>query len=381
VATLIVVEELAGPAVIGRGGHAMRVLQTLHGLERLGHQAVFLEFLQKDPGPARNAVIRYFRETVSTWWRPDRSALVLEPGCETLWGLPPAEVERLSHEAAGLLTLMPVYRREPPPLVAAVRPRVLLEQDPAYTHLWAAGGDPAKIYGEHDYYFTVGRNIGTLRCAVPTLGIRWHGLWNPVALDWWSAETPFVRDRFTTLAEWRGYGYLEFEGHLLGPKAEQFRQFIDLPGRVGEALELALNIDPDDPDLATLRRHGWRIEDPGVARSPAQFRDYVAGSFGEFSCAKGGYAGTRCGWFSDRSACYLAAGRPVILQSTGFEDLLPTGKGLFAVATVEEAAEAVKRVRRDHALHSAAARDIAREHFDGQRIIQRLLTIAGIGGA
>src|SRR5262249_21774121 len=156
----------------------------------------------------------------------------------------------------------------PPPLIADVRPRVLLEQDPAYTHLWAAGGDPALIYGEHDYYFTVGRNIGTPRCAIPTLGIRWHGLWNPVVLDWWSAETPVVRDRFTTLAEWRGYGYLEYEGRLLGPKAEEFRQFIDLPGRVGEALELALNIDPDDPDLATLRHHGWRIEDPGVARSP-----------------------------------------------------------------------------------------------------------------
>jgi hypothetical protein len=363
-ATLIVVEELAGPAVIGRGGHAMRVLQTLHGLERLGHQVVFLEFL----------------EAVSAWWRPDWSALILEPECKTLWGLPPAEVERLAAEAAGVITLMPVYRRDLPSLIADVRPRVLLEQDPAYTHLWAAGGDPAKIYGQHDYYFTVGRNIGTPRCAIPTLGIQWHGLWNPVVLDWWSTETPLVRDRFTTLAEWRGYGYLEFEGRLLGPKAEEFRKFIDLPERVGEALELALNIDPGDPDLATLRQHGWRIEDPGVARSPTQFRDYVAGSLGEFSCAKGGYVGSRCGWFSDRSACYLAAGRPVVLQSTGFEDLLPTGKGLFAVATVEEAAEAVTRVRRDYALHSAAARDIAREHFDGQRIMQRLLTIAGIGG-
>src|SRR5262249_20596203 len=106
----------------------------------------------------------------------------------------------------------------------------------------------------------------------------------------------------------------------------------------------------------------------------------VAGSAGEFSCVKGGYAGTRCGWFSDRSACYLAAGRPVVLQATGFEDLLPTGRGLFAVRTPDEAAEAIRSVRRDYALHSARAREIAREHFDSARIAARVLSEAGCGG-
>src|SRR5262249_27761307 len=154
---------------------------------------------------------------------------------------------------------------------------------------------------------------------------------------------------------------LEFEGQTLGPKAEEFRKFLHLAGLAGEPVEVALNIDPEDPDLALLRRHGWQIESPQAVATPELYREYVTGSAGEFSCAKGGYVGTRCGWFSDRSACYLAAGRPVVLQATGFEDLLPTGRGLFAVRTAEEAAEAIRMIRADYHLHSLAARALARE--------------------
>src|SRR5262249_54147450 len=233
---------------------------------------------------------------------------------------------------------------------------------------------------DHDFYFTVGGNVGSPRCSLPTLGLRWRPVWNPVVLDWWSAERPVTRDRFTTVADWRSYGYLEFEGQVLGPKAEEFRKFIRLPRLAGEEIEIALAIDPEDPDRALLRDRGWRVESPQAVETPALYRDYVAGSAGEFSCVKGGYAGTRGGWFSDRSACYLAAGRPVILQATGFADLLPTGRGLFSVETVGEAAEAVRAVRRDYALHSAPARAVAEEYFDSDRVIGRLLSEAGVAG-
>jgi hypothetical protein len=375
-ATLIVVEDLAGPASLGRGGHAMYVLQWLHGLERLGHRVFFCEFLKEAPGPA---ALRYLADTVTAWWHPERTALLLERTGESLYGLQSADLARAAGAAAAVITLAAHYRRDPYPLLDRVRPRILIEQDPGYTHLWAAGGDPADVYGEHDLYFTVGGNVGTPRCRLPTLGIRWRPTWNPVVLDWWPPGLPVTRDRFTTVADWRSYGYLEFEGLILGPKCEEFRKFLDLPRLAGEEVEIALNIDPDDPDLADLRAHGWRVERPEVVATPALYRDYVAGSAGEFSCVKGGYAGTRGGWFSDRSACYLAAGRPVVLQATGFEDLLPTGKGLFAVRTPEEAAEALQAVRSDYALHSAAARAIAREHFDGDRIVRRMLDEAGIG--
>src|SRR5262249_55536837 len=161
-----------------------------------------------------------------------------------------------------------------------------------------------------------------------------------------------LRDRFTTIADWRGYGYLEFEDQVLGPKAEEFRKFLTLPRLAGERVEICILIDPEDPDVDELTAHGWLLEDTSVVASPALYRDYLAGSVGEFSCTKGGYVGTHSGWFSDRSANYLACGRPVVLQATGFEELLPTGAGLFAVSTPEEAAEAVREVRRDYARHS-----------------------------
>jgi hypothetical protein len=325
--------------------------------------------------------VAYFRSTVGRWWRPERAALLLESSGESLWGPDGGQVAGFADRAAALITLAAHYRRAPYPHVEKVRPRILIDTDPAYTHLWAAGGAPADIFGEQDFYYTVGGNVGSARCSLPTLGLGWRPIWNPVVLDWWQSEAPRTWDCFTTVADWRSYGYLEFEGRLLGPKAEEFRKFIELPRLSGQRLALALNIDPEDPDLDVLRGHGWRIEDPGtVVATPDRYREYVAGSLGEFSCVKGGYAGTNCGWFSDRSACYLAAGRPVVLQATGFADLLPTGKGLFSVATVGEAAEAVRAVRRDYALHARAARALAREHFDSDRILGRLLADAGVRG-
>ncbi|HJZ54032.1 MAG TPA: hypothetical protein VKE74_03710 [Gemmataceae bacterium] len=379
-ATFIVVEDLVAPASLGRGGLAVYLLQWLHGLERLGHRVFFLEFLKEDPGAARESLVRYLGKVITAWWHPEQCALLVEGSLTSLYGPSSARVARIAAEADAVITLAAHYRRSGYPLIERVRPRILVEQDPGYTHLWAAGGDPADVYGEHDLYFTVGGNVGSSRCALPTLGIRWHPTWNPVVLDWWSPARPVTRDRFTTVADWRGYGYLEYEGQILGPKAEEFRKFINLPVLAGEEIEIALNIDPDDPDLRLLRDRGWRVESPDVAATPAGYRDYVAGSASEFSCVKGGYAGTRCGWFSDRSACYLAAGRPVVLQATGFADLLPTGRGLFSVRTAEEAAEAIRAVRRDYTLHSEAARSIAREYLDSDRVIGALLKVAGLGG-
>jgi hypothetical protein len=153
---------------------------------------------------------------------------------------------------------------------------------------------------------------------------------------------------------------------------------MNLPALAGEELEIVINISPDDPDIDELKGHGWRLDTPNRVRRPEMYHDFVAGSAAEFSCAKGGYAGTRCGWFSDRSECFLAAGRPVVLQSTGFEDLLPTGKGLFSVRTEEEAAQAIRAIRADYPAHSAAAGALAREYFDSDRILSRMLAEAGL---
>ena len=380
-ATLIVVEDLAAPATIGRGGQTLFLLQYLRGLERLGHQVLFVEFLKDDPGDDTETAVRYFSDSIGTWWHPEWSALLVESTNKSLFGLHPKQVARIAKEADGLITLSAHYRSTPFPFIGEVRPRILVESDPGYTHLWAAEeDDPAKIFGAHDIYFTIGRNIGTSFCSLPTCGIDWKHTWNPVVLDMWPTGRPITRDRFTTIADWRGYGYLEFEGQTLGPKAEEFRKYINLPKLAGESLEIAILIDPGDPDVKYLKRHGWTLESTEIVSTPALYIGYLAGSVGEFSCAKGGYVGTRCGWFSDRSSYYLAAGRPVILQDAGFSHLLPTGRGLFAVHSPEEAAEAIKAVRKDYAVHSNAARAIAQEHFDSDKLLSRLLKVAGIKG-
>lgn len=377
-ANLIVTEDLAAPASIGRGGHSMYVLQWLHGLERRGHRVLFVEFLKEDPGELRQAVTRYFSETIEAWWHPRQSALIIESSMDSLYGLDAKQVAGVAREADALISLAAHYRRDPYPLVENIRPRVLLDTDPAYTHVWAAAGDARDIFGEQDIYFTVGGNIGSPRCSVPTLGIRWRPIWNPVLLDWWEIKEQPDLSFFTTVADWRSYGYFEFEGQVLGPKAEEFRNFIELPRLIDSPLQIALNIDQEDPDIDYLKGHGWKLVSPEVVSNPGLYQRFLMDSAGEFSCAKGGYVHTRSGWFSDRSACYLAAGRPVVLQSTGFEDLLPTGEGLFAVSTAEEAADAIRAIGRDYALHSKAARGLAEEFFDSDKIVGRLLAEAGI---
>ena len=374
-ARLIAVEDLAGPSVLGRGGHAMHVLQILEGLRRLGHDVLFIEYLDAAPSAESR---RSFTSLVAGWWDPGRAALLDARTGASHAGLSTEAVRSFAAGAEGLLSLAAHYRAEAWPLLEAVRPRLLLEQDPGYTQLWAAGGDPAAIFGVHDVYFTVGANVGTPRSAIPTCGLCWHALWPPVVLDWWTPEGPVTTDRFTTIGAWRDYGYLEFDGRTLGPKVEEFGAFLDLPAQAGEPLELVLAIDRDDPDRERLLAHGWLLRDPATVDTPERYRRYISASRGEFSCAKGGYVGTRSGWFSDRSACYLAAGRPVVLQATGFEDSLPVGVGAIAVHTPEEAAEALAEVRGDYAAHAAAARELAREYFDAERLLGDALELSGI---
>jgi hypothetical protein len=336
-ATLIVVQNVLPRASSwtssgGRGRHTMFVLQWLRGLHALGHHVLFVNFVEQQPAEWLDAAREYFTRVMESWWHPSRAALILGAPFRSLCGVSVEDVNKTAREADALLTLAISGRQEPLSLLADIRPRILVDQDPGYTHLWGQlVGSAEKIFGVHDLYFTVGANIGTPRCALPTFGLHWIPTWNPVILDFWRHEATIVRDQFTTIADWWGQSYLEFEGRILGPKRDEFLKFLDLPRSSGEIINLVLDISPGDPDIQMLERHGWRIESPALVVSPGGYADWVTGSFGEFSCTKGVYVGTRCGWFSDRSACYLAAGRPVVVQEMlrdmkkrGNLDRLPT---------------------------------------------------------
>src|SRR5206468_3114890 len=197
-------------------------------------------------------------------------------------------------------------------------------------------------------------------------GLEWIPTLPPVVLEWWPPAGSIERDALTTVGNWRSYGPIEHDGIRYGLKAHSLRRLLDLPEASGERFELALDIDPGETrDLEALAQHGWHVVDPrAVAGTPSTYSDFVRSSRGELGIAKEGYVVSRSGWFSDRSACYLASGRPVLAQETGFSRYLPTGEGLLSFETLEQAAAGVEELERDHALHSRRARELAVEHFD-----------------
>jgi hypothetical protein len=183
----------------------------------------------------------------------------------------------------------------------------------------------------------------------------------------------------TTIANWRSYGSIEHASGFYGQKAHSFRELIALPQRSGGRFELALEIDPaETADLAALAGSGWSLVDPTrAAGTPGAYQRFIAGSWAELAVAKHGYVAARCGWFSDRSACYLASGRPVIAQDTGFGAQLPAGEGLLAFADTDGAAAALDELRGDYPRHARAARALAETYLDSRRVLERLLDRIG----
>lgn len=348
-----------------RGGHAWFVLQYLLGFRRLGFRVTFIDHVDSsddDPFP----VVRLIGQHDA-----DIEVVVLGPDGESICGLDRAQaVERLRRSSL-LLNVMGYLNDEE--LLGEARRRVFLDVDPGYPQIWRELG-LADVLAGHDAHVTVGLNLGDEGCALPTCGLDWVRTLQPVVLDLWPRRRSGTK--WTTVATWRGpYGVLEHEGRTYGSKAHEFRKVLELPRSTHARLRVALDIDPADArDEARLREAGWELADPRLeAGAPDAYRRFVQRSRGEFSVAKPLYVETRSGWFSDRSACYLASGKPVVVQDTGLAGHLPTGEGLLTFTTAEEAAAAVNAVERDYDLHADAARAVAEEHFDSGRVLGRLL--------
>ena len=251
-----------------------------------------------------------------------------------------------------------------------------------------------RVVDQHDAFVTYGENIGESGCAIPPLPRLKARTRQPVLLDLWEAGPP-KRSEFTTVCNWRQDGFdLNFRGEIYRwSKHFEFLKVIDLPLRVRQPIELAMGLRPGDPgrdeavrapgmtpeERRLLDDNGWRLTDAhAFTMDPEPYRDYILSSRGEFTVAKDQNVRLRSGWFSERSACYLAAGRPVVAQDTGFGRVLPTGEGLFAFNTTEEAIEAIEAVNADYERHSRAARSIAHEYFDAGKVLRKLLGNLGL---
>jgi hypothetical protein len=352
-----------------QAGATWAVLQYVAGLTALGHDVLIVEPVpQAALGPGSEVGV-YFD---SLALGGDRAAL-LAVGEQHTRGVSFAEIASFAAEADLLLNISGMLRDEQ--LLGSIDARAFVDLDPGFNQVWQAQGEDMG-FDLHTHFVTVGGLVGTPGCPIPTCGRRWIATLPPVALGQWPIESgPPRHDAFTTIGHWRSYGSVEHEGIHYGQRAHSLRELIELPRRSDARFELALGIHPDETgDIAALSANGWRLLDPlRVAGTPADYRDFIRGSKAELCVAKSGYVASRSGWFSDRSACYLASGRPVVAQETGFAQLLPTGEGLLAFATTSEAAQAASEIEAHPDRHRAAARALAEEHLDAQKVLSRLL--------
>lgn len=375
--------------IIGRypwGGVTWCSLMYLLGLRDLGHEVWYLEdTCECNYDPDANSMatdpayaLRYIDESLAPFELSGRWCYVDYLGnhhgiAAEEWKKVCASADLLVVLSGGVWNWREEYRRIPG--------RVFIDSDPAFTQLAIAGAyreaatDEKKrwyvdFFREYTHLFTFGNSIGTEHSPVPTSGFAWLPTWQPVCTEYWKpSELPW-RPVWTTVMTW----VIESFKDVGGNKDQEFLKVLDLAGRAraqrGPELELAVN-GPTE----FLRGHGWRCVDAfAVSRDLWRYHSYLASSRAEFSVAKHTYVETRSGWFSDRTECYLATGRPAVVQNTGFSHWLPTGQGLIAWSTPEEAWEAIREVECDYARHARAARQIALEHFDASRVLGSLLS-------
>jgi hypothetical protein len=357
------------------GGVTWCSLMYLIGLRALGHEVFYIEDTGEcvyDPVQNTRATdpsygTSYINAALSPFGLGDRWSFVNYDG--TYHGRSADEVRRYAETADLFINLSGgswFWRDE----YARIPRKVFIDSDPAFTQLAIAKAEPwyVAFFRRFDRLFTFGSNIGTGLSQVPTSDLTWLKTWQPVTMDDWRPAAPAAGDRFTSVMTWQ----IESFADVGGNKDQEFIKFIDLPSRTTQRFELAIN-GPQQ----LLRGHGWETVDAmRVSRTPDEYREFIHRSKGEFGVAKHTYVATRSGWFSDRTECYLASGRPALVQDTGWTAHLPSDEGLLSFTTIDEAVAGLDRINSDYPKHAARALDIAHEHFDAQVVLPRLLESA-----
>ena len=364
------------------GGNAWTRLNWLLGFRQSGFDPYFIEEISSSACAAANGQpiapqdsvnAAYFCTVMEQFGFANRASLISNDGT-TIIGAGLDQLEKLAQRAEILLNISGHLQLTP--LKLAPRCKIYLDDDPGYTQCWHATGQLGNRLAGHDHFFTLGANIGTSLCSIPTSNIRWRATRVPIVLDEWPAVAVPGFNRFTTIASWRGaFGTVTLDGNTYGPKAHEFRKVLALPAKSGLKFQIVLDIHPaDSKDRQSLADAGWDVASPALAATPDAFRGYIQNSSAEFSVAQSIYVGTRSGWFSDRSAAYLASGKPTLLQDTGFTRHLPSGDGLVSFTTFEEAIEGAARIASSYPQHCRAARVLAEEYFDSDKVLAKVLT-------
>jgi hypothetical protein len=374
-------------------GVVWQVLHYLEGLRRLGHDVSYVEdtgawpydpyldTITDDPSPAAAWLARVME--AAGFGR--RWAYVSAADEDRIWGMDREGMRRVLERADGLINLSGHTVLNETHLQVPVR--IYLETDPVTPQLEIASGRQSTVafLAAHTHHFSFGERLGLPGCPVPVEGFSYHPTRQPVVLDWWPPPRSFPKPpdggvRFTTVGAWeQTYKDLVFDGEMYTwSKSAEFLKLLDVPRRAGVTIELALAFDDTDT-VAPLERSGFRVlRALPLSRDRDAYRAFITGSGGEFTAAKDQNVRLRSGWFSDRTATYLATGRPAVVQDTGFDVTLPTGEGLLAFRTADEAVECLHEVMSDYERHSRVAHEIAEEHFRAETVLERLLCEAGL---
>lgn len=399
---LVVVGTLASNPYAGM---AWMHMQITAGLRRLGHDVYYFETTSNWPyDPVRqykvcdsDYAVPYLARVAEGFSLGDRWAYRRSFSDKEWFGLSRRRAEELLAHADAVFNVAGSTRFAEEGL--RVGRLVYFGTDPVYHEItYAAGSEETRsILEEHDEVVTYGENIGLDGCPIPPLPRLRARTRQPVLLDLW-ADGPPRRREFTTVMNWKQEGReVDFQGETyFWSKDREFIKFLDLPKRVEQPIELAMNIArpetivpgegepvralglPDDAQTL-VESNGWLIVDaPSFTTDPWPYREYVRASRGEFSVARDLHVRLRSGWFSERDACYLAAGRPVIAQNTGFDRVLPTGEGLFAFDTLDEIVAAFEAIELDYGRHGRAAREIAEKYFRAETVLSKLLDDLGL---
>ena len=369
------------------GGQVWSMLHWVLGLARLGHDVVFVED-SADWAQPFNPVIGDY-DVDSTYGRELLDRLFRARGLggrwayysqfeDRLYGLERDALERFCAEADAFINISAVIPLRETWLRPAVR--IVVDTDPVFTQFKIERDPWARdYYGAHDVAFTYGCNIPGGVTGVPLAGIDWHPLLPPVVLDEWQPR-PGDGSGFTTIGSWNSKDRdIEVNGETLSwRKCLRYETILDLPAQLpGIPLDLTMNgLHADGPRFAA---HGWVTRDAVALSSDIEgYRAYIGNSTGEFTMAKEQNTRLKSGWFSDRSACYLAAGRPVVVEDTGFDAFLPVGRGLVQFTRPDQIGPAIASVVADYPKHRQAARRIAEDHFDAAKVLGGLLRQAGL---
>jgi hypothetical protein len=363
-----------------QAGHTWVFLQYLLGFRRLGWDVLFLDRLEprmcRDehgvPCPPESSIAFKYASHVMDQFGLGNAYAVAFGDSRTFVGVPREDVLARVSGAAMLLNVMGFL--DDAEILAAARRRVFLDIDPGFGQMWCDLG-LHDAYEGYDDFVTIGENIGRPDCAVPVCGRSWITTRPPVVLDHWRLADRAPGGSFTSVGAWRSaYAPVEYKGRSFGLRAHEFRKFATLPTLTRERFEVALDIHPaDSKDRTLLTNSGWNLVDPStVACDPVSYRAYLGTSKAEFMIAKNMYVQSRSGWFSDRTACYLASGKPVAVQDTGLTDLYPLGEGIIPFSTLDDALSAVDAIAGGYEQHCRAARRLAETYFDSDIVLQRL---------